>query len=69
MHGRTEAPHTKSAEMLAGTGSLFFRTLLDAQRRVYGDAHQRTSDIIETLLAIARFRKKLFERRDGTFGY
>jgi hypothetical protein len=34
-----------------------FRTLLDAQRRVYGDAHPRTSSIIESLLEIARFRK------------
>ena len=34
-----------------------FRSLLDAQRRVYGDTHPRTSDIIESLLAIARFRK------------
>jgi hypothetical protein len=41
-----------------GRADGLFRTLLDAQRRLYGDADPRTSDTIESLLEIARFRQK-----------
>ena len=33
-----------------------FRTLLDAQRRVYGDADQRASDTIDSLRVLARLK-------------